>query len=95
MSKILQFSFVALFVLLINNSFSQHNHEQCGSDAVHQKMLTNDLQYRAKFQDFQSEVNYKIATGKTANRATSTIPVVFHVMHLGEEIGTGSNISDE
>jgi len=41
------------------------------------------------------ESQSRISSALLNNSAVITIPVVFHILHLGEEIGQGSNVSNE
>ena len=67
--------------------------EPCGTDLIHKNLLKNDPLYEARFNQFQEMVlNGNVYTPKAP---LLTIPVVFHVMHLGEAEGTGTNISNE
>lgn len=92
-------SFFACFAALSSNSFAQ----LCGTDFVHNRLMQNQayqnrynqLQesiYRASIDNLNAE---KSRSGFNCNSDAKTIPVVVHVMHLGEPEGTGSNISDE
>ena len=74
---------------LTNNTIQ----EECGFDAVHQKMMLTDPVYKKKTEDF----NLLLQKGYQNNKAGGTIyrvPVVVHVMHKGEAVGVGSNISE-
>jgi len=68
--------------------------ERCGFDLLHKKLMQTDPSYRSK--RLQSERHLqKILNRKTVKSTPDIykIPVVVHVMHLGEAVGTGSNIS--
>ncbi len=101
-------SFSLIFWSLTNFVFSQnpttypHNHssslqEKCGTDAIHQRLFNNDPVYKQNFEDIQRKVNQQIANApqQSGDRSVLTVPVVFHVMHLGEAEGSGTNISYE
>jgi hypothetical protein len=68
----------------------------CKSDKKHIDLMMNDPEYAAKRQAYhQQMIDYlKINPSQRALSGTVTIPVVVHVIHLGEAEGTGSNISD-
>lgn len=68
---------------------------QCGFDASKTKMM-QDPEYADKLAAFENKIQQFIASGQHLNKAaaTYTIPVVVHVLHLGEAVGTGTNISD-
>ena len=98
----------SVFCFLLNAVFSQtplvslHNsltsqQEKCGTDVIHKRLYNTDPVYRQNFDDFQRKIRQQIATNPEPEgfRSTLTIPIVFHVMHLGEPEGTGTNISQE
>ena len=89
---------VVLFLFFSYFSYGQF----CGFD-VHRSELEKNPNFIA--QEKASEQRIKLATQriraesqqrKSANQSTDllTIPVVVHVLHLGEQEGTGTNISD-
>lgn len=69
----------------------------CGTDDFHQHLMETDEEYRQKM-ELVNQQAYDVARSQDANTGQRqnilTIPVVVHVMHLGEPIGTGSNLSD-
>jgi subtilisin-like proprotein convertase family protein len=98
--------FLALVIALGNTFYAQiqptkhndghlHNHaEPCKFDQIHQDKMLSDAEYRR----ITEEINHKIATGQLVPVKSGTvhqIPVVVHVLHTGEPVGTGWNISDE
>jgi len=65
----------------------------CGSDQLHREKLNSDPLYAKRTQDFDARTFGKKNTARQA--ATNyVIPVVVHVMHKGEAVGTGTNVSD-
>ena len=69
---------------------------QCATDFIHNNLMQTDSAYRDQIVTLESQVK-SITQNQANNKSTSTlytIPVVAHVIHLGEPIGTGSNISD-
>lgn len=77
--------------------------QECGADELHQRMLQFSEVYRADIAAYErlSKENHedehshlKMNNCGVLNRV-NTIPVVVHVIYLGENIGTGSNISDQ
>jgi len=87
--------FLLAVVLLISlNGFTQ---EQCGTDEMHSHKMNTDLEYRHHYYSIQEQIQTIIENGVTENRGGGEpyiIPVVVHVIHLGEPVGSGSNISD-
>ena len=70
-----------------------HN-DFCGTDHFHKEKMKNDADYRLRH--LQTIENIKQAQ-KLQARSTEEIyqvPVVVHVMHKGEAVGEGTNISD-
>ncbi len=69
--------------------------DMCGTDEVHAYMMNTNLQYRQQYYSTQEQIRAIIESG-TADRGDVLyeIPVVVHVIHLGEPVGQGSNISD-
>lgn len=70
--------------------------DQCGTYQHHQKLMQTDSAYQSGFLSLQSQVHTIINNQPLTGTATQvyTIPVVVHVIHLGEPVGTGTNISD-
>lgn len=68
----------------------------CGTDAIHKSMMVTDAKYRQAVEQMQSRaLSSKNASQKaSATEGIFQIPVVVHVMHLGEPVGEGINISD-
>lgn len=75
---------------------------RCGTDEVHQLRKATDDVYRQAIE--RNEIEYRrfleMAQQMDPARASGcagaelTVPIVVHVIHLGEPVGTGSNISD-
>ncbi len=88
------FSFLILWSLG-TASFAQ---ERCGT-VVYEKQLHQNHPTKESSEQFEkwmsTQIN-QIAKGQSAQRtqSTYTIPVVVHIIHNGESIGTGLNISD-
>ena len=76
-------------------SYSQ---TQCGFDQQHQAAMSGDPAYKARVESSEKRLNnYIQRMSMTSQLPLATlyrIPVVVHVIHKGEAIGTGSNISD-
>ena len=69
----------------------------CGTDDRHEHLMATDATYRKNFL-FHTHQLDSVLNSKPHDRSALppqyTIPVVVHVIHLGEPVGTGSNISD-
>ncbi len=99
----LQFTNAFVFVLGLNFlCFSQqvkspisnpsNSNEKCGFKEKHQQLLQNDANYALKRQ--QEEIHIENFTrNPLVEKVVLTIPVVIHIIHKGEAVGTGTNIS--
>ena len=93
-------------LLLINNfsnaqvnstqDVSDHHHKPCGTDQHHDYKMQTNPEYKYFYQNQKSMVDSILRNpGDLRSYPPQyTIPVVVHVIHLGESVGTGSNISD-
>ena len=72
------------------------NAEFCGTDFFHNQKMNDDVAYRKRHIE-SIESNKKIISQqfKKSAEGISKIPIVVHVMHKGEAVGNGTNISDE
>ena len=70
---------------------------KCGTDDYHEHLMATDATYRKNFLLHTHQLD-SVLISKPPGRSTLppqyTIPIVVHVIHLGEPVGTGSNISD-
>ena len=77
-----------------------HNHsagEKCAQHNYTQALMDADPQYRIGVEAAKEQSRRIIAELESGERAAPpiyTIPVVFHVIHKGESVGSGTNISD-
>ncbi len=94
MRKLFILSTLFLFLLASNNLQAQ---DPCGSDVIHQRLMDTDPDYRKRSLKMESKLQQIISAGLHKNRSQTTndtIPVVVHVLHTGQSVGTGYNISD-
>ncbi len=77
----------------------------CGFDEIHQSLLKNNPDYLQSVKSIDKRIQLFIKdslSGKHNNKGkfqqkaavVYTIPVVVHVIHLGESVGVGTNISN-
>lgn len=100
-------SFFAAFFIVLSSIFAQltpvnssknksvsiaANTEPCGFDHFHQQLLYNNPDYKKRTDHFNAFMK-TFTPQKSGN--VYKVPVVVHVMHKGEPVGTGSNISEE
>lgn len=84
---------VALITNAQLNQIQNNNIEPCGFDQIHNELLNSDPSYRSKTEQFNDFAkNFSISTMKSGS--VLRVPVVVHVMHKGEAVGSGSNISE-
>jgi hypothetical protein len=69
---------------------------ECATDYIHNNLMQTDSVYRTRIHLLESQVEVRIKNNVNSKAKSTiyTIPVIVHVIHLGEPIGTGSNISD-
>lgn len=76
-----------------SNDASEH---QCAFDQRHEQRMQTDPVYQAEMQQREQLIKEIINADFGGMRdAILTVPVVVHVIHKGEPIGSGTNISDE
>ena len=81
--------FVPAFLLSLSMSGQT---SRCDADALYQQAL-QDTSFARSYFAFEAAMAEMSATGFRSN-ATHTLPVVVHILHDGDDVGTGSNISD-
>src|SRR5687767_333872 len=73
------------------------DHFNCGTDDRHEHLIGTDTTYRKNFLFHTHQLDSVLHSKPNDRNAIPpqyTIPLVVHVIHLGEPVGTGSNISD-
>ena len=82
--------FLAIILFLTNSIYSQ----QCGFD-IERSKLRQSPEYVALEKAAEQRIQAKIKSGDLSKSSSHilTIPIVIHVLHLGEAEGTGTNIS--
>lgn len=95
-------SFRSLALLLTLSLFFSHltfsQDEKCGFDDYHAKMLKEDAQYSQSLKEYTASYLKAVRKGEITPETKGnviTIPIVFHVIHLGEAEGVETNISLE
>ncbi|EDP70902.1 hypothetical protein FBALC1_09083 [Flavobacteriales bacterium ALC-1] len=84
-----------LFILFVLCIFNMSTAQQCAFDGIRQQQL-QDPNYVELEKAAEKRIQDVIKNRDLSKMDGSvlTIPVVIHVLHLGETIGTGTNISD-
>jgi len=78
------------------NGFSDNVGEKCLQHSVTEERMERNSLYRAGIEEAQRITRQIMREEESGERATApvyTIPVVFHVIHKGESVGTGTNLS--
>lgn len=84
---------LAIILFSAKLSYSQ----QCGFDVERSELRKNPSYValeKASEQRIQQVIKKRKTSAKKSNTSVLNIPIVVHVLHLGETEGTGSNISD-
>ncbi|MDB2539188.1 PKD domain-containing protein, partial [Flavobacteriales bacterium] len=80
---------------LLNNLHSQSQViEKCGFDRLRNILLQDSNYLRKEIEAEQKIAQYISQSQLRSSSSIYTIPVVVHVLHLGELLGVGTNISD-
>lgn len=94
LSTYAQHALTALDMLKLK--FPGATHEQCKSDVIHSGLMLTDSIYASAIRLNENKIKDFLRSPQSQLKSTGTytIPVVVHVIHLGEAVGTGTNISD-
>jgi len=68
--------------------------ERCGNESL-QEYLSHHPAYLRAFNESNLQITNSLATQRGGGDEILVIPIVVHVLHKGEPVGTGSNISDQ
>ncbi len=84
------------FVHVANSFSNPEEHFNCATDEHHEFLMRTNATYRNNFQAYAQKLDSVLNTNTNDRNMPPqyTIPVVVHVIHLGEPVGTGSNLSD-
>ena len=80
-----------LFLLSCLPSFAQRS---CGAMDNLQHQLATDPGMATRMEAIENQTQHFIQSGGNHERVVITIPVVFHIIHNGDALGSGENISD-
>ena len=88
-------TFFILSILLMG-SFTYAQQQDCGHNVIERSLFASDQDYINHYEYVNSTQNLS-AQNQVVQRISEvdTFDVVFHVIHQGEPIGTGANLSDE
>ena len=97
LTKSMKSLFIATLATLASlQVLSQQPIRTCPSDEKNNQLLQTDPVFHRSFQNMERILRQRESAPYLNDRIDGvlTIPVVVHVIHLGEAVGTGSNISD-
>ncbi len=85
-----------LIFLALSASNAQVSSTSCGSEQVMERMMDADSNYVRNIfiLNKRARALERVPASERSNEI-HTIPVVFHIIHEGEAVGQGSNLSDE
>ena len=87
---------LSLLVLAgISKLNAQTSGEPCGSTAVHTRKLETDTVYHRSWFNMEQRLHAMQQVESERSDEIFTIPVVVHIIHTGQNIGMGANITDE
>lgn len=89
------YMFFLVFIVGIN-SFAQKQIklQTCLTDRLMEEAIQKNPEIKKQIDLFDKSLSEKSSTARNTNSVTITIPVVVYVVHDGQPIGVGSNISD-
>lgn len=96
--KLQKLLLLLIFTYITASGAVAQTHRSCATVEIQENRRNNNLRVETE-QQFEKWLNTKIenklnAQSRTTEQAVYTIPVVVHVIHNGEAIGNGTNISD-
>ena len=72
--------------------------EQCAHTEIHDRLMLQDPQYKAEQEAHEIAIAERVQQYQSGmipkTNAIYTIPIVVHIIHKGEDVGSGTNISD-
>ena len=93
--------FTAFLAIVSFNVYAQeaiHDASGCATEAHHAWLMQSDPQYKARFlhqKAILDSLKYAPLPNDRQSPPVYTIPVVVHVIHLGEQVGYQTNIPDQ
>ena len=88
---------IALCAIIWTQAYSQSipTTEPCGSGIIHEHLLESDPHYARHMWNMERKIHEANSELIERGGEILSIPTVIHVIHEGEPIGQGSNITDE
>jgi hypothetical protein len=67
----------------------------CGFDQVQKELMRQEPHYRAEIAAYQTDILPGLQFEQRSTANVLTIPVVVHVLHTGQSLGVGANLSED
>src|SRR3954464_2229578 len=83
-------------LFLLFTVFESYAQDPCAFDKIHRTLLKNSSEYKKAFAESENKVKALLSDKDfmKVQAPVYRIPVVVHVIHNGEAVGVGTNISD-
>jgi hypothetical protein len=85
---------LTLFAAISSGYAQTITERSCGSMGLLEQQLAQDPDLERRMNDIERHTEEFVASGGGTERVVITIPVVFHIIHNGDAVGSGENISD-
>lgn len=89
--------FFGLFLFLYSPLSAQHHHKNCGTDHATEILKQRFPDQAHQWEDFHERVIPALVASAPSDQRSAApvlrVPVVIHIIHNGEAIGSGANIS--
>lgn len=85
--------FMCFNLLIVNAQQDEHLKGECFTDQLLKSLMDKNPEIRKEYQEYKKQYQVKPENYSSFRRDVITIPVVVHVIHSGEAVGSGSNIS--
>ena len=99
MNRIIALSFLLVLIaaqlLTAQQSVFNPNQPHCASDEWHRQRAAEDPDFAKELERYFTETIPKLAQSGKTLEPLLTISVVVHIIHNGEPVGQGQNLSDE
>lgn len=86
--------FATLLLLFLSTAVLFAQDRNCGSMNVLEQQLLQDPDMANRMEAIERHTEHYVRTHQEGDRVVITIPVVFHIVHNGDALGTNENISD-
>ena len=85
---------LVLTTLILLSCLSSFAQRSCGAMENLQHQLATNPDMAIRMEAIENQTQHFVQSGGDHQRTLITIPVVFHIIHNGDALGTNENISD-